>query len=76
MFMAVAAAASSVSKLGMSAKASSLTCVDGGRNHTISVHVDDATQLYLLAAQKNNVGELFNASTNTELTAKGVGHLG
>lgn len=55
--------------LGMSAKAGSVTSVDGGKNHTTVVHVDDAAQLFLLAAQKGKAGELFNASGATDVTA-------
>ena len=56
----------------MSARAGSVTCVNGGKNHTTTVHVDDAARLYLLAAQKGKAGELFNASGSTDTTAREI----
>ncbi len=58
--------------MGMSAKAGSVTCVDGGKNHTTVCHVDDTARLFLLAAQKGKAGELFNASGSTDMTARQV----
>jgi nucleoside-diphosphate-sugar epimerase len=58
--------------MGMSAQAGSVTCVDGGKNHTTVVHVDDAARLFLLAAQKGKAGELFNASGATDVTARQI----
>lgn len=58
--------------MGMSARAGSVTCVDGGKNRTTVVHIDDAARLYLLAAQKGKAGELFNASGATNLTARQI----
>lgn len=58
--------------MGMSARAGSVTCVEGGKNRTTVVHVDDAAQLYLLVAQKGKAGELFNASGATDLTARQI----
>lgn len=58
--------------MGMSAKAGCVTCVDGGRNRTTTVHVDDAAQLYMLAAQKGKAGELFNAGAATDVTARQI----
>ncbi len=60
--------------MGMSAQAGSVTCVDGGKNHTTVVHVNDAARLYLLAAEKGKAGELFNASGATDVTARQIFH--
>ncbi|KAG7009723.1 hypothetical protein G7Y79_00002g008380 [Physcia stellaris] len=54
--------------MGMSLKSGAITYVDGGKNHTTIVHVDDAAKLYLLAAQKGKAGELFNGSSATDVT--------
>lgn len=56
--------------MGMAIKAGSLTCVDGGKNHTTVVHVDDAARLFLLAAQKGKAGEAYIASSTTDITAR------
>lgn len=58
--------------MGMSARAGSVTCVDGGANRTTTVHVEDAARLFLLAAQRGHAGELFNASGSTDLTARSI----
>lgn len=58
--------------MGMSARAGNVTCVNGGKNRTTVVHVDDAARLYLLAAQKGKAGELFNASGSTDFTARQI----
>lgn len=58
--------------MGMSAQAGSVTCVDGGKNHTTVVHVNDAARLFLLAAQKGKAGEMFNASGATDVTARQI----
>ena len=58
--------------MGMSAKTGSVTCVDGGKNYTTTVHVDDAARLFLLAAEKGKAGELFNASGATHVTARQI----
>lgn len=58
--------------MGMSAKAGGVTCVDGGKNRTTVVHVDDAARLFLLAAQKGKAGDVFNASGSTEVTARQI----
>lgn len=58
--------------MGMSAQAGSVTCVDGGKNRTTSVHVEDAARLFLLAVQKGKAGELYNASANTTLTSREI----
>ncbi|KYK58671.1 putative nad dependent epimerase protein [Drechmeria coniospora] len=56
----------------LSAQAGRVPCVDGGRNHTSIVHVDDAARLYLLAAQRASAGEVFNASAATDVTARQI----
>lgn len=56
--------------MGMSKQTGSVTCIDGGKNHITSVHVDDAARLYLLAVQKAKAGELYNASAATDVTAR------
>ncbi|KND93442.1 Uncharacterized protein TOPH_01675 [Tolypocladium ophioglossoides CBS 100239] len=56
--------------MGMSAKAGSVTRVAGGTNRTTTVHVDDAARLYLLAAQQGKPGDVFNASSATDVTAR------
>ena len=58
--------------MGMSAQAGSVTCVEGGKNYTTTVHVDDAARLFLLAVQKGKAGELYNASGSTDVTARQV----
>ncbi|CAM1510641.1 Fc.00g009760.m01.CDS01 [Cosmosporella sp. VM-42] len=58
--------------MGMSKQAGKVTCVDGGKNHTTVVHVDDAARLYLLAAEKANAGDTFNASGATNFTARQI----
>ncbi|MCJ1398522.1 hypothetical protein MMC11_001722 [Xylographa trunciseda] len=55
--------------MGMSAQAGGVMCIDGGTNHTTTVHVDDAARLYLLVAQKGTAGEVYNASGATDVTA-------
>ena len=56
--------------MGMSKQIGGVTCIDGGKNHITSVHVDDAARLYLLALQKGKAGELYNASAATKETAR------
>ena len=58
--------------MGMSAKAGKVTCVDGGKNYTTTIHVEDAARLYLLAAHKGKAGELYNASGATDVTARQI----
>ena len=55
--------------MGMSAKHGGVTCVDGGKNRTTTVYVDDAARLYLLALEKGKPGEIYNASSATDVTA-------
>jgi nucleoside-diphosphate-sugar epimerase len=44
-------------------------CVDQGSASTSVVHVDDAAQLYLLAAKKAQPGDIFNAVSSNTVTA-------
>ena len=44
--------------------------VDNGRLRTSDVHVDDAAELFLLAAQKAKAGEVFNGTGSTNLTLR------
>jgi nucleoside-diphosphate-sugar epimerase len=56
--------------MGMSAQSGSVLCVDGGKNRTTVVHVDDAARLFLLiAGQKAGINEEINASSSTTVTA-------
>ena len=55
--------------LGMAAKFKSVLCVDGGKNYTSTVHVDDAAELFLLAARKGRAGEVYNATASTNVKA-------
>lgn len=55
--------------MGMGVKMGGLVTVDGGRNRTTTVHVDDAARLYLLALEGSKGGEVFNASADTDVTA-------
>ncbi|KAI1099443.1 putative NAD dependent epimerase/dehydratase [Jackrogersella minutella] len=54
----------------MSAKSGGVICVDEGKSHTTTVHVDDAARLYLLAAQKAPAGSIYNATAETNVTAR------
>ncbi|CAD6443185.1 8580fdb2-e25e-45be-92b8-12a528d390f2 [Sclerotinia trifoliorum] len=54
--------------MDMSKKSGAVTCVDGGKSRTSTVHVDDVARLYLLAAQEAKSGEIFNASSSTVVT--------
>ncbi|OAK95966.1 putative NAD dependent epimerase/dehydratase [Phaeosphaeriaceae sp. SRC1lsM3a] len=42
--------------------------VDDGRKRTTTVHVEDAARLYLLVAEKANAGEIYNATSETDVT--------
>jgi nucleoside-diphosphate-sugar epimerase len=53
----------------MAAQSGSLLTVDGAKQYTTTVHVDDAAQLYLLAVTKGKSGEVFNASSSTDVKA-------
>lgn len=53
----------------MAAQTGSLITVDGAKHYTTTVHVDDAVQLYLLTLTKGKAGEIFNASSSTDVKA-------
>jgi nucleoside-diphosphate-sugar epimerase len=53
--------------MGMAAKAGAVVCIDGGKNHITTVHVDDAARLYLLVVQKGKAGEAYHASSATDV---------
>lgn len=44
--------------------------VDSGTVHTSTVHVDDAARLYLLAAKNAKTGEVYNATSSTNVTQR------
>jgi nucleoside-diphosphate-sugar epimerase len=50
------------------ARAGVVTYVEPGTKCTTTVHVDDAARLYLLVAQKATAGEIYNASSETNVT--------
>lgn len=54
----------------MAAKNGESIYVDDGRLRTSDVHVDDAAELFLLAAQKAKAGEVFNGTGSTNLTLR------
>ncbi|KAA8642773.1 hypothetical protein EYZ11_002953 [Aspergillus tanneri] len=51
----------------MATQTGSVLVIEGGKNRTTSVHVEDAGRLFLLALQKGRTG-LYNASANTTVT--------
>ncbi|KAJ0325781.1 hypothetical protein COL5a_007290 [Colletotrichum fioriniae] len=55
--------------MGIAAQTGGVTIVDGGKNRTTNVHVDDAARLFLLAAEKGRAGEIYNASSATDVTS-------
>lgn len=54
--------------LGMAKGMGGLPTVNGGKNRTTAVHVDDAIELVLLAVEKGEGGDIFNAGSQTEVT--------
>ena len=56
--------------LGMAGQFHSVMCVDGGKNHISTVHVDDAAEVFLLAVQKGKAGEIFNATSATDVKGR------
>jgi nucleoside-diphosphate-sugar epimerase len=54
----------------MAAKAGESIYVDDGRLRTSDVHVDDAAELYLLAASKAKAGDVFNGTGSTTVTLR------
>jgi len=56
----------------MAAKAGESIYVDDGHLRTSDVHVDDAAELYLLAASKAKAGEVFNGTGSTRVTLRAM----
>jgi nucleoside-diphosphate-sugar epimerase len=54
----------------MAAKAGESIYVDDGRLRTSDVHVDDAAELYLLAASKAKASDVFNGTGSTTVTLR------
>ncbi|PWY93229.1 NAD dependent epimerase/dehydratase [Aspergillus sclerotioniger CBS 115572] len=54
----------------MAAAMGRVMCVGGGGNRITTVHVEDAAELYLLAAERGGRGEVYNASGETGVTAR------
>jgi nucleoside-diphosphate-sugar epimerase len=54
--------------MGMAKNMGGLPTVDGGQNRTTAVHVDDAARLVLLAIEKGDAGDVFNAGSQTDVT--------
>lgn len=54
--------------MGMAKNMGGLPTVNGGENRTTAVHVDDAARLVLLAVKKGEAGDVFNVSSQTEVT--------
>ncbi|KAG7047144.1 alcohol dehydrogenase [Colletotrichum scovillei] len=55
--------------MGIAAQTGGVTIVNGGKKRTTNVHVDDAARLFLLAAEKGRAGEIYNASSATDVTS-------
>ncbi|KXH56643.1 hypothetical protein CNYM01_06537 [Colletotrichum nymphaeae SA-01] len=55
--------------MGIAAQTGGVTIVNGGKNRTTNAHVDDAARLFLLAAEKGRAGEIYNASSATDVTS-------
>jgi nucleoside-diphosphate-sugar epimerase len=45
-----------------------MTYVESGEKRTTTVHVDDAARLYLLVSEKAKAGEIYNATSETDVT--------
>ncbi|KNG44535.1 nad dependent epimerase [Stemphylium lycopersici] len=54
--------------MGMAKNMGGLPTVNGGGNRTTAVHVDDAVRLVLLALEKGEAGDVFNAGSQTDVT--------
>ncbi|EXF78626.1 alcohol dehydrogenase [Colletotrichum fioriniae PJ7] len=55
--------------MGIAVQTGGVTIVNDGKNRTTNVHVDDAARLFLLAAEKGRAGEIYNASSATDVTS-------
>ncbi|KAF5014055.1 hypothetical protein F66182_15098 [Fusarium sp. NRRL 66182] len=53
----------------MHARNGEVICIDDGSAKTSTIHVDDAARMYLLAAEKGSVGDVFNCTSSTVVTA-------
>ena len=56
--------------MAMASNLGFMPSVDGGKNHTTTVHVDDAAALYLLVLAAGKSREAYNASSCTDVTAR------
>lgn len=56
----------------MAAKAGESVYVDDGQLRTSDVHVDDAAELFLLAAREAKAGEVFNGTGSTTVTLRAL----
>ncbi|EMD88353.1 hypothetical protein COCC4DRAFT_149676 [Bipolaris maydis ATCC 48331] len=54
--------------MGMAKAMGGIPTVNGGGNRTTAVYVDDAVRLILLALEKGEAGDVFNAGSQTEVT--------
>jgi nucleoside-diphosphate-sugar epimerase len=54
----------------MAVRNGEVVCIDDGAAKTSVVHVDDAARLYLLAVRKAKAGDVFNATSSTDVTAR------
>ena len=54
--------------MSMAKKMGGIPTVNGGRNRTTAVHVNDAAHLVLLAVEKGEAGDVFNVASQTEVT--------
>jgi nucleoside-diphosphate-sugar epimerase len=54
--------------MGMARVMGGIPTVNGGGNRTTAVHVDDAVRLILLALEKGEAGDVFNAGSQTKVT--------
>ena len=54
----------------MAHEAGEAIVVDGGKNRTSAVHVEDAAELYLLVAEKGRKGDVFNATAETDVSLR------
>jgi nucleoside-diphosphate-sugar epimerase len=58
--------------MNISIQSGGMIYIDGGKNRTTVVHIDDAARLCLLVALKAEAGEVYNASSSTNITAREI----